>query len=51
VKEQLVIGQEVAPINEVSGTIDTSDATLTKVDNVFRLSVADPDGKIFSMQF
>lgn len=49
VKEQLIIGQEVAEKNIATGIIDTSDTSLTKVDNIFRLSVADPDGKIFSM--
>ena len=48
-KEQLIIWNEVAPIAQKSGTIDTSDVTLTKVDNIFRLSVANPDGNIFSM--
>ena len=48
-KEQLIIGNEVAPLAQKSGTIDTADTTLTKIDNVFRLSVANPDGKIFSM--
>ncbi len=49
VKEQLIIGQEVAEKSIATGTIDTNDALLTKVDNIYRLSVSDPTGKIFSM--
>lgn len=48
-KEQLQVWFEVAKPKTASGTIDTSDSTLTKLDNIYTLSVANPDWKIFSI--
>lgn len=48
-KEQLIIGQEVAEKEIKTGTIDTDDGTLQTVDNIYVLSVPDPDWEIFSI--
>jgi len=47
--DQLQVWLEVKKPKEITGTIDTSDSWITKVMNTYRLSVPNPDGKIFSL--